>query len=66
MRKLTVTLELAADEAIALRDLARRLLSRDIEATLADEPAGSAQAADEARSKLSCALQVAIEGAGYA
>jgi hypothetical protein len=61
MRKLTVTLELDEGEAIALRELACRLLSRTIEETLTTRPADEIKAADEARNKLSLAIYLALQ-----
>lgn len=53
-----ITLNLEPAEAYALRDLARRLLSRDIERTM--DNVHRAKLADEARNKLSFAIHCAL------
>jgi hypothetical protein len=63
MRKLTVTLDLSADEAIALRTLVARLRQATIEETLG-EFRHFAKLADAAASKLSTAIYMALEGKG--
>jgi hypothetical protein len=63
MRKLTVTLELSADEAIALRTLVARLRQATIEETLG-EFRHLAKLADGAASKLSTAIYMALEKKG--
>lgn len=60
MRKLTVTLDLSPDEAIALRLLVARLRQTTIEETLG-EFRHFAKLADDAASKLSTAIYIAQE-----
>ena len=60
MHKLAITLDLSADEAMALRTLVARLRQATIEETLG-EFRWMAKLADDAASKLSTAIYIAQE-----